>query len=225
MGAPENFARGRPVSSQVSIPVRERLLPLGAAGDPPPLFVWDAAVHRVSDFDTHTDSTHDDLELAVFVRRLDPRIKPPAGHTLYQVLTGERQGGVALANRRRPVAVLAAGPQVDLPAGDGVGNYAAPVTAEVEYRYNPPGEPARDRLYMFNNVTATKWQLIRQPGQKLVDNLGQVHTVREWVEDGSDRYVILEEPVRTLASSNGLIKQIVFTPQVPASVFVMRVKP
>jgi prepilin-type N-terminal cleavage/methylation domain-containing protein len=225
MGVPANPGQGRAFSSQVVIPVRERLYPLGAAGDPPPQFVWDLAVHRVSDFDHRTDSTVDDLEVVIFVRRIDPRIRPAANHTLYQVLTGERNGGVNNANRRRPVGVVATGPQAELPSGDGTGNYALPLTADVDFLFNPPANPYRDRLYLTPAVTQKNWEMLRQPGQKLVDNLGQIHTVRTWDDEGAQRYVILESPVKTFSSSSGLIKQVVFTPQVPASVFVTRVKP
>ncbi len=132
-----------PVNSQVVIPLRERLTPLGsAAGDPPPQFVWDIAVHRVPDFSELTDSTHDDLEVAVFVRRLDQRIRVPATVTLYESLTGERAGGIGAADRRRPVAVSPAGPTQYLPTNDGVGNYAVPITASVDYRFNPPATPS-----------------------------------------------------------------------------------
>lgn len=224
MGVPANPGQGRPVSSQVVIQIRDRLVPLGAAGDPAPQFVWDLAIHRVPDFNQHTDATHDDLELAIFVRRIDPRIRVAQGHTLYQVITGERAGGVSAANRRRPVGVVANGAGAGLPTGDGTGNYAVPITANVEFIFNPPAEPYRDRLHVLADVTPERWQMLRQPGQKLVDNMGQIHTVRSYVDDG-DRYVILEAPIKTPSSSVGLVRQVVFTPQVPASVFVMKVKP
>ena len=225
MGAPANNAQGRPLSSQIILPVRERLVPLGAAGDPAPQFVWDIAVHRVPDFNGATDATFDDLEVAVFVRRLDPRIKPTQGYTVYQAITGERAGGVANAERRRPVGVFNSGPQDGLPSGDGTGDYAAPITLDVEYRYNPPGESFRDRLYILGSATQAQWEMVRQIGQKLVDNMGQIHTVRQWVDDGTDRYLVLEAQVNTPPSSRGLLQQVVFTPQVPASVFIHRIKP
>jgi prepilin-type N-terminal cleavage/methylation domain-containing protein len=225
VGAPANNAQGRPLSSQVLIPVRERLFPQGAAGNPAPQFVWDIAVHRVPDFNGATDATRDDLEVAVFVRRLDPRIKTPAGMSVYQVLTGEAGAGVPNGDRRRPVGVFTSGVDAELPTGDGTGDYARPITADVEYRYNPPGQAARDRLYMLPAVSEPAWRMVRQTGQKLVDNLGQVHTVRSWVADGSDRYVVLESPVRVDPGSSVLVQQVVFTPQVPASVFIHRIKP
>ncbi len=78
---------------------------------------------------------------------------------------------------------------------------------------------------MLPAMTPRQWEILRQPGQKLVDNTGQIHTVRSWVEAGGERYVILEEAVKTLGDSRGLIKQVVYTPQVPASVFLLQVKP
>lgn len=218
----------RPRSSEVFIPIRERLWPMSVAGTPAPQFVWDFAVHRVPDFNPATDATHDDLELAVFVRRLDPRIRPDAGVSVYEALTGESANN-GPAVRRRPVAVIPTGPRAGMPSGDGVGNYANLLTVEVEFRFNPPGQPDRDRLYVVG-ATPVQWELVRQPGQKLVDNLGQIHTVRTWEENGSNRYVVLESPVKTPARSRenivqDVISQVVFAPQTPVNVFVMKVKP
>lgn len=209
---------------EVVIPVRERLFPLGAAGDPAPQFVWDVAIHRVSDFNEDTDATFDDLELVVFVQRIDPRIKVPAAHNLYQVLTGEREGGVTAANRRRAIGAFDTGPQLDFASGDGTGKYASLMVAEVELRPNSPAQPVRDRLYYLGPTTDAAWRIMRQPGQRLVDNMGQIHTVRSWSEDGP-AHVILETPVKIAPTTSEALQQVVFARQIPASVFIHRIKP
>jgi hypothetical protein len=99
-----------------------------------------------------------------------------------------------------------------------------PLTADVQLR--PVGDPVRDRLYVLGvNDTDARWLTIRQTGQKLVDNLGQIHTVRTWGTDAGARYVELEGSVGVVGSSSEMVQQVVFTPQVPASVFIHRIKP
>lgn len=225
LGVPANPGAGRPLSGLVNLPVRERLYPQSPTGDPAPLFVWDIAVHRTPDFNGVTDARSDSMEVVVFVRRLDIRLQSAPGLSVYQAITGERAGGVPNGDRRRPVGVIAGGPDNGLPSNDGTGDYGMPFTADVEFRYNPPGDPQRDRIYMFPAVTANQWLMIRQPGQKLVDNLGQVHTVRTFGESGTDRWVELEAPVLLAAGSRSTLQQVVLTPQVPATVFLVKVYP
>ncbi|HYE03752.1 MAG TPA: hypothetical protein VD963_11030 [Phycisphaerales bacterium] len=217
------------------MPVADRLFPRGLAGVDPQL-VWDYAIQRVRDGDAL--DRNDALRVAVFVRRLDPRIRVPRGFTLGQVLTDGP--GLPAADERLPVGVSAAG----LPTGDGTGTYAAPVTMDVAFHFDPADDEHkfRDRLVAATPPPTTpsdpmriRWQLLAQVGQRLVDNLGNVYEVvaADMDEDG-EPFVRVSPPVPAwiqedqatpVGGTGGMIRQVVFTPQVPADVILWTVKP
>src|SRR5205085_10239900 len=80
-------------------------------------------------------------------------------------------------------------PTLDGTDGSGGVYYSGVHTAEVEFWYNPqtPAQAHRDRLYCptasalptrpSRNRVKTEWALMKQPGQKLVDNMGNIYTV------------------------------------------------
>jgi len=210
----------------VRIPVSERLYPQGSPVAAPPQFVWDIAMNRVDDGIEDTVRNRvggiagngawtDAIRVVVFVRRLDIRLVAP----IYRNL---------IDGTRRPVGVDAT---TGFPTNDGTGVYARPIRLDVEYRYNLPGQPDRNRLYIMG-ASADEWTIVRQVGQKLVDNLGNIHTVSGWSDTGA-RYVTLESPVTTGvtdaswggAAGARVVNQVVLTPQIPAAVSVFRINP
>lgn len=207
------------MTSDVRIPLSQRLYPAGSPVDNPPQYVWDLAVHRLPDFigtsvAPTNDATRDPLQVVIFVRRIDSRIRLQPGTSLYRALT---TGGIV------PVGSMSGS---DLPSGDGTGEYSVPIKLIAEYRYDGPGGsyPDRNRLYL-PGVSAEHWLIARQLGQKLVDNLGGIHTVVSYGEDGG-RYVRVDPPVSDSSEpSNGTIIEVVCTPQVPAAVAILRVDP
>lgn len=190
-------------------------LPLGDRLSPPPFsegvdpqFVWDVAVRRVGP---------NQLELAVFVRRIDVGITlgQPSGkkYTLSHALVGD---GVQAAYRRVPVGMDTTG----RPTLNGTPNYATLQVVDVDPR------DQGTKLQFAKNTPVGLLAALRQPGQKLVDNTGVVHTVAK--ADDVDRWtVVLEQPVAAdvlvAIERDGLQLSALVTPQVPAAATVVKV--
>lgn len=218
-----------------------------------PQFVWDIAVQRVSDFNLSTPSQFDTVRCAVFVRRIDQRIRLAEGETLRSSLLSP----ATAANRRLPIAENANG----LPTGDGIGGgtvlrYGMLRTANV---YG--GQVIRDILRttgsmnvgtggrgagtaLIVDTSRTDGAMLAQAGQKIVDNLGNVYTVaRVRTEEGGgpNRARLDLSPqipeqafLKPMEISNGALKtadtnprlrQFVFAAQPPAAVVLTEVYP
>lgn len=196
------------------------------------------------------DPTSDTLRFVIFVRRIDPRIRVPVANlpgavggrliTLLDTLTNRN---LPAAQWRVPVAIDSV---TGLPTQDGLGapagpNYAPPMVVGVRFQYDPtsgnPDDRRRDRLYARNNAVqgTPAWELAKQVNQRLVDNLGNQYTVIESGVDASGQfvrispeippYVTREMAVPTAPADTDAIRQVVFTPQVPAGVVIWTVKP
>lgn len=237
--------------------VADRLFPGDASYLSDPQLVWDIAVRRLGRGSTT-------LQVAIFVRKLDPRIRPgtdPATRRPYSVAESilDPSGRVGLAGELRlPVTVTVDG----APRLDGVFDvqgatavYSPPVVMGASFPSvaGPGGAPRRDVLQLIEgrDTDIATWGGNHQPtfpvvlaeamrpGQTLVDNLGNVYTVRE-ILDASQGLVAITPPVpsdvtpedlaqtdyqradNTLAST---IRQVVFTPQPPVSVVIFTVNP
>jgi type II secretory pathway pseudopilin PulG len=209
-----NFTFAPPAAApyKATLTVADRLWPIGSRR---PAYVWDLVARRVPGEATATpwpSTAVQQLQIAIFVRRLDQNIRVPANSTLFDVVTGN-----ALGNSRFPVAVDSNG----LPTNNGQGQYAEPIVAQASIYYiaNQP----RDRLTI--NGTSVEVDLASVTGQKLVDNLGNVYTVRGVPEDGLGS-VVVEPPVPPSVdptNAGNVLTQVVFTPQVPAAVRVVTV--
>lgn len=231
-------------TTKVGVPLAERLYPAEA---PTPLLVWDFAYQAVPGSNWPGPSAgRAPMRAAVFVRRIDPRIRPPAGATLRQALLNQNpqsSGPLPDTDLRSPVGVDASGlPTLDGTNGAGAWAYAGIRYARACFVFDPTDSGGvrsrRDRLY-FPDANDTLFGLIRQPGQKLVDNLGNVYTVTgSGRESGlSDtRYVSVSPPVPGVvglrqaltAPSTGVtaeeaIREVIFTPQVPVAVGIVEV--
>ncbi|MGE3108308.1 MAG: prepilin-type N-terminal cleavage/methylation domain-containing protein [Phycisphaerales bacterium] len=216
--------------NQMDLPVSMRLYPQGSPNLAPPQFVWDVAVQRVDDGvpdglgTPPNNAATDAVRVALFVRRLDLRMRPAMGLSVYSAVADDT---LPTTQRLRPVGVNTA---TGLPTGDGTGDYGAPITIDVRARFDGAGRVERDRLYVEPTETMEHWAIIRQVGQKLVDNLGNIHTVSGSGTSGADRYVTLEAPlpavVRDFTWPGGLpiLHQVVLSPTVPAAVRVFRVE-
>lgn len=230
----------------VDVPIATRLYPAGSE----PQFVWDVAFQRVSDFEHTHDPIDDAIRAAIFVRRLDPRLRA-AGSTIREAIVG---GSIL------PVGEDAA---TGNPTLDGTGQYSAIKTCEIEFFFSPstPTMNHRDRLYQPQGWVygqpanlARMWAQMKQPGQKLVDNLGNVYTVvGSGTESGvgTGEYLKIDPPVpesvtaeraspatsgevanyldlanptsRPQAYGRRAIRQVAFTPQIPVSVTLVEV--
>jgi type II secretory pathway pseudopilin PulG len=194
--------------------VSDRLWPTGSRR---PAFVWDMVARRLPGEATANpwpSTALQQLQVAVFVRRLDQNIRIPAGSSLFDVVTGN-----AGVNSRFPVGVDGSG----MPTNNGMDRYARPLVVQASIGTVPTGM-ARDRLVI--NGTQVEIDLASVTGQKLVDNLGNIYTVRG-VRDGAPiGEVVVEPPVPPSVdptNTGNVLKQVVYTPQVPAAVRVFTV--
>ena len=228
---------------QAEIPIGARLYPQPYSGAKQPRFVWDLALRRAPGGDR--------LQAAIFVRRIDARVRVPEDYTLSDVLTGGN--GIPQGYLRLPVAVNFA---TGLPAADdGSGNFlyaaiqAQPVEVYPEHLdwlvFANSGDPNYDTSIGF----------AAKVGQKLVDNTGVVRTVVGLPEvDPSDSFgsnllqnnrVVIVDPPFTYSNAGGTlssnvsgtdltlegfarraswVRQVIFTPRTPVAVRVVNLE-
>lgn len=226
LGPVNNFADDR----VVSIPIESRLFPAPFSGAVPQ-FVWDAVPRR---------TVSNELQLAIFIRRIDTGIRVPDGFTLSDVLTGAA-GDFDAADVRLPLGIDRDGRLTGNGApvgGAGDVTYSLPVRLEADLQ--PTGMGAEER---FDEITLSaggdvdasqRAELLRRsavPGQFLVDNLGQVRTVVEVLDIGSAEARVRVTPeflASAVTQSTGdaldlepgvrasTLRSVVFTPRVPA---------
>ncbi|HVU65078.1 MAG TPA: hypothetical protein VHC70_13940 [Phycisphaerales bacterium] len=249
------------VYGHINLSVAQRLYPI----DPyrPPQFVWDFAIQRKADMVITNAPDADDLRAVVFVRRIDTRIRlAPGISNLFAALP---EANPPVADQRVPVGEDANGnPTLDGTNGDSANpgpRYSTIKTCEVEFFYQPSTANLNhpDRLYLPNTLVNPRVSIstikllfsqMKQPGQKLVDNLGNVYTVvgsgnesgvnaKDLDGDGSADYVRVDPPVpvgpsqaspavteagATYPASGDTVRraiwQVCFTPQVPVAVSV-----
>ncbi|MBL8764031.1 MAG: prepilin-type N-terminal cleavage/methylation domain-containing protein [Phycisphaerae bacterium] len=192
-----------------------RLHPGGSALPANPLFGWDLALKRQPGSGV--------LEAVVFVRRIDPKLRVAAGRSLFQVLTDT---SIPQSERRVPFGAQPSG----RPTLDGTGNYSVPATMSMEFR-RETGKT--DRLYLDQSKNFM-WDYASQPGQTLVDNLGNIYSVVSVGNEGQGDFVRVTPAIppgvpstKDGSSTNGnlRIRQVVFTPQIPMAVSIVTVKP
>lgn len=259
-------ANGLPTGSQgkrrilgfFPITLQERLNPGAASTDETPTLVWDFVARRVprGQFDKDAGivrpSINDDLQLAVFVRRVDPGIRVQPGDSLRQAMLGARAQPTLL-----PVGRDAEGrPTFDGTDGQGSVRYSWPVEVQARDEQGGSRNNTVFDFYDVDNASTTQenvtelssWlqnvdvstpegEAMAQVGQKLVDNLGNVYTVDRIENDpagvaGAKRIRLSPAPamenvrmetVGTSGNPTRKIKQFILTPQVPVSTFVVDV--
>jgi len=225
---------GSPAVDQQLI-VTARLFPAPDSGADP-RFVWDPVIRRTA---------QDTVQVAIFVRRIDERIRVPRNYTLSDMLTNDNNPGID-----RPVLPLALdldkGRQVtddgqNQPSRPDVG-YPIPVSIEIAVYEDHLDWAVVDSSVAGSDDFDTTLSAFRRVGQKFVDNTGVVRTVigLPEVEQGGDvglagRSVVVDPPFVQANASEGenvnvrrgtsaqrttWIQQAVFTPQVPAAVRV-----
>ncbi len=208
----------------VYLKTKDRLWP--TAGAPTPRLVWDVILRRSRPNDPDPKGTPPQqgitdagyVQVAVFVRRVDPNIRVPGNLTLARVLTDPL---VAPGQRRAAVGADPQGyPTFNGLNGSGQRRYAMPRVTSVEF------DPTkRDRLEITG--TAEDLAVVAQVGQKLVDNLGNVYTVT--AKDPVDAAVVrispevpawVPDPANSRTTVQMRLDQVAFTAQVPAGVAV-----
>jgi len=225
-------------SRTLYLPVTERLVPAPYSSDADPRFVWDFVARRVEAGDGHVNgetategqrrAEDDQVQVAVFVRRIDSGIRVQQNMVLADVLTGNGRAADEQSLRRVPVGA----DQYGRPTLDGMGepgrNYSQIQSIAYEFVPGQGNERyQRDRIIIDPRDDNERLQpFARQIGQQLVDQWGEVHTVKGFEEE-NDAYIITP-PVTSRAVSyldtSNLPLRMVFTPQVPASVAVVTVR-
>ncbi|MGD9688556.1 MAG: prepilin-type N-terminal cleavage/methylation domain-containing protein [Phycisphaerales bacterium] len=255
LGPQQNLTRTTVVGQQeilqqrVYLSLAERLYPGDSSGASDPLFVWDMAVKRVARATGNTTpggaiplanrpSGFNRAMVAVFVRRVDPRIKIPRTQTLMATMLDPT---LVPPERKNPVSV----DELGLPTFDGrTGNNATYSQLRVSAAdFTPivnPGnfEEIRDFLIIADAFDVV--QMASQVGQKLVDNLGNIYTVTASPHPLFGFGVQVSPPVPSSVAASGgggpgpgggnveqppRITQVIFSPQIPAAVRVFEVKP
>lgn len=245
----------------LTIPVASRLNPSADADSDTPNTVWDFVARRMFDPDADPNAQLGDprrLQIAVFIRRVDTQIRPDPQYKLRQRLLAPGLSALGLStnvpnNRwRLPLGeALPSGGQLGLPTLDGtdgrngvrysgireIGGTNSQIN--VEFKFNAAGNtPAdnvrRDRIEVMGIGTAAgrlEWALISQPGQKVIDNLGNIYTVIRGEIESNVGVLKVDPPVGSSVSPTNVtdapyrIKQLLYTPQVPVSVFITEIEP
>lgn len=185
------------------VPASARLFP-PVFGGGQPQFVWDVAVRK---------PTKDaQLQVALFVRRVDTAISVPEGKTLTNVLTGWGMPSgepTALPVAQSPDAARR-------PSSNGLGDYAGIRQLRNIQPLRASGSSTRpfDR-FRVSNLTSIERAVLARKGQKIVDSLGIVRTIVELDEDGN----AMVEP----AWGTDDRVQILYVPQEPVAVRVIGV--
>lgn len=224
------------------IPLSARLFPQPYSGKEPK-FVWDVALRR--------EPGGDRLQAAIFVRRVDARIRVPQDYSLSDVLTGGN--GIPAGSIRLPVAINGGS---GLPAADdGSGNFFYAIIQGLKVEVHPE----RLNWLVFSDgrdpSVDTSIDFATQIGQKLVDNTGVVRTVVGIAEaDASEplaglltssRVVIVDPPFlpsnaggnetdQLYPGSNSQdtdrnderaswVRQVIFTPREPVAVRIVTI--
>ncbi|MEZ6318808.1 MAG: prepilin-type N-terminal cleavage/methylation domain-containing protein [Phycisphaerales bacterium] len=186
------------------VPAAARLFPPMFGGGQPQ-FVWDVAVRK---------PTKDaQLQVALFVRRVDTAIRVPEGKTLTNVLTG---WGMA-SGEPTALPVAQSTDAAKRPSSNGLGDYSGIRQLRNIQPLRASGSSSRpyDR-FRVSNLTSIERSVLARKGQKIVDSLGIVRTIVELDEDGN----AMVEP----AWSTDDRVQILYVPQEPVAVRVIRVE-
>lgn len=199
-----------------------------------PLFVWDVVCRRTTPADPLLRVGPHRMQLAVFLRRLDPSIRLSSGfqYTLVEAL--DQAASVPSADYR----VAVAADNVGLPTYRGIGpsnllRYSTPIALDVLYDAR-----RRDRIVLLDSqsdptITPEMVSAIGVINQLVVDNLGHVYRVKKATNPagdspvaGSNIVLFVDPPVDAGVEDSdptdpNTIFQIVATAQKPVGVRVV----
>ncbi|MCA9279082.1 MAG: hypothetical protein H6815_13985 [Phycisphaeraceae bacterium] len=202
--------------------------------DGTPKFIWDVVFRRSTPSDPTLRVGPHRVQMAIFLRRVDPGIKlsPGAMYTLYEAL--EHAAGVSGGDYRLAAAADSAGmPTFRGVATGGLLRYSVPITLDVTY-----DDMYRDRIRLQSSqfdptITPEQVFAVGSKNQIIVDNLGTVYRVKNVTSVnggsptmGSDILLFVDPPVgKGVESSNSnnpaTLFQIAATVQPPVAVRVI----
>lgn len=169
-----------------------------------PRFVWDFIARRM---DT-ADGEPERLQFAIFVRAADT-----GREVTYGALHTKDPDDIP---DRLAIGVTSTG----TPTLNGRGEYSRVRTLRI--RLN---SVKRDRIEILGGQDAVLTAQAKQPGQKLVDNLGNVFTVVGSPSDMPTMVLIQPTLPSWLSNGDARVFEAAFTPHVPASVAIVNLGP
>jgi prepilin-type N-terminal cleavage/methylation domain-containing protein len=226
------FDRGDPLSNTV-LTGDQRIWPLRSAGGGAPRFVWDFIGRRVR---RASSSDPERIQIALFVRPIDSQIRlartTSNDYTLRRMLNSPPVGRVpqpGLFSIAVGVDPLTGRPTLN-GSGNGTNVYAAPL--KMEFRILQAGnnydrtriEPVAGSGVGSNAGPADYLRFISQPGQKIVDNLGNIYTVLSSDAGTNPLRLRIDPPFPTYLDAS-LRYEAAFTPQIPVTVSVFTITP
>ncbi|MFK7883813.1 MAG: prepilin-type N-terminal cleavage/methylation domain-containing protein [Phycisphaerales bacterium] len=218
---------------ELLLPVKARLYPAPHSGADPK-YVWDAILRRIPG---------QSAEVAVFVRRVDERIRVPRDFTLSDVLTNDN-GVPGITSAVLPVALDQSSGRLVTDDGRNTSYvYPVPLVATISVYEDHLDWAVLESSDANNPNLDSTLGFLRQPGQQFVDNTGVVRTVigpaQVAAGDGdqalAQRAFVVEPPFTRQNASEGneinprnsdpwerstWVKEALFTPQVPVAVRV-----
>lgn len=213
---------------------------------PEPQFVVDMAVRRVTPIDNaqrlggalkYEVAGNFTVQVAFITRRIDQRIRPVGNMSIMQAVTDNT---LAPNQRRWPVSEDSDGNPTGGGEFQGTGSprYSLPYAVNVTFAPGTPDrlivESAQDSALPGNPTTRTTqvaFQQLSQPGQIIVDNLGNIYTVQ-----GADERIPNSLAVRISPPVSGSVPassssdprrlhQVLVCAQPPAAVNIITVNP
>jgi hypothetical protein len=192
----------------------DRLTPSDSSNGNEPQFVWDFAVRRMQPRSANVNDivppNGNALQVAIFIRRIDQRIR------VWPVTVDSNTGL----------------PTLDGQVGTGFA-YSTPMTADVQIIPSTTGgrtDVVRlvgpDQLPggVSAMTNARVFDVMSQRGQSFVDQFGHVYTVLGPNPDTGPLDIKLTTPIDPYFAAGLLVPlNVVFTPQVPATVILMKV--
>jgi prepilin-type N-terminal cleavage/methylation domain-containing protein len=224
-------------SGFAAFPTSERLNPTPFTSRAEPRFVWDIAARRVErrtiDAATGTrlptvdraesDRESDPIQVATFVRRIDGNIRFDRRGLAFALTRPEGN-----ADARLPLGADALG----RPTLDGRGTATANNYSTIQrITYTIGADPDTGELNrLIPDESSELIAYARQIGQKFVDRAGIVRTVRSiaTTPEGDFEALVIEPPMSAGAVDNeeadfNNLLELLFTPQIPASVGVFTI--
>lgn len=209
----------------IAIRTADRLVPNAET----PRFVWDFVARRVDLGERHLGTElrtyrDDGVQVVVFVRRIDPGIRVPTNGTLRNEIVGGSATRVPVAASPTNVPTLDG-----LGGTGGVARYS--IVQPLQFVFGSDANGPRYDLLDLNGPEAALLPYAAQVGQRFVDQLGGVHKVVEVLDpvNPATRRVRLESAMRadyaTAAPQPNGAMELIFVPQIPASVEVFSTSP
>jgi Tfp pilus assembly protein PilV len=219
------------------LPVSERLNPTPFSSRAEPRFVWDIAARRVevrtidqqsgdrvaTNDRTVGDREGDAIQVAVFVRRIDGNIRTDRRGLAFALTRPEGD-----ADARVPLGADVVG----RPTLDGRGTAAANNYSTIQrITFTVAADPTTGELVrLIPDAGSELAAYARQAGQQFVDRSGVVRTVRalETSAEGNVTALLIDPPMNPGAVANEQADfgnlELLFTPQIPASVGVFTIQ-